>query len=99
MATFKICIRKQRRDGLFPVYIRITHNRKTGYIKTEKIVDTSCLKKGQLKDPTLLSYFSNLIKLYSERLNAVEIMTWDVHEVVAYLQNIEIFSSLSSSNT
>lgn len=89
MATFKICIRKQRRDGLFPVYIRITHNRKTGYIKTEKIVDSSCLKKGELKDPTLLSYFSNLIKLYSERLNAVEIMAWDVHEVISYLQNID----------
>ena len=89
MATFKICVRKQRRDGLFPVYIRVTHNRKTSYIKSEKIVDSSCLKKGELKDPTLLSYFSNLIKLYSERLNAVEVHTWSVYDLVDYLEHID----------
>ena len=89
MPTFKICVRKQRRDGLFPVYIRVTHNRKTSYIKSEKIVDSSCLKKGELKDPTLLSYFSNLIKLYSERLNAVEVHTWSVYDLVDYLEHID----------
>ena len=78
MATFKICVRKQRHDGLFPVYIRETHNRKTSNIKSEKIVDLSCLKKGELKDPTLLSYFSHLIKIYSERLNAVEVLIYGV---------------------
>ena len=27
MATFKTVVMKQRVDGFFPVYIRITHNR------------------------------------------------------------------------
>lgn len=42
MATFKICVRKQRSDGFYPVYIRVTHNRKSSYIKMDKMVD----KKG-----------------------------------------------------
>ena len=50
MATFKTCIRVQRNDELFPVYIRITHNRKIGYIKTDKAVDKSKLRKNEIKD-------------------------------------------------
>ena len=32
-------VRKPRTDGFYSVYIRIVHNRKPGYIKTDKIVD------------------------------------------------------------
>lgn len=39
MATFKTCVQKQRVDGFYPVYIRVTHNRKQGYIKTTKVVE------------------------------------------------------------
>lgn len=39
MACFKICIRERKSDGLYPVYIRITHRRQVGYIKTDKCVD------------------------------------------------------------
>ena len=39
MASFKICVRVKRHDGLYPVYIRITHDRQIGYIKTDKCVD------------------------------------------------------------
>lgn len=35
MATFKACIKTQRNDGLFAVFIRITHNRAARYINTE----------------------------------------------------------------
>lgn len=89
MASFKICVRQQRSDKLFPVYIRITHNRKVGYIKTDKVVTTSKLRKGEIKDPEILSYGSNLIKNYSERLNAVDISFWDIHDIIFYLQNID----------
>ena len=89
MANFKVCIRNQRSDKLFSVYIRITHNRKIGYIKTDKVVDKSKLRKGEIKDPNILSYCSNLIRRYNDKLNAVEISTWDMHEVISYLQNID----------
>lgn len=89
MTSFKICVRQQRNDKLFPVYIRITHNRKVGYIKTDKVITTSKLRKGEIKDPEILSYGSNLIKNYSERLNAVDISFWDIHDIISYLQNID----------
>ena len=38
MATLKACVQKMRNDGFFPVYIRVTHNRTTQYIKTDKMV-------------------------------------------------------------
>ena len=47
------------------------------------------LRKGEIKDPEILSYGSNLIKNYSERLNAVDISFWDIHDIISYLQNID----------
>ncbi len=89
MATFKACIRKQRSDGLYTVFIRITHNRDARYIDTGKVIDKSKVRKGEIKDVGVLSYCSNLIKLYCERLNAVDIQSWDAKEVVTYLLNID----------
>ena len=51
MATFKACVRSQRSDGLFAVLIRVTHNRVARYINTDKTVDKSKLRKGEIKDP------------------------------------------------
>lgn len=89
MATFKACIKTQRNDGLFAVFIRITHNRAARYINTGKTIDKSKVRKGEIKDITLLSYCSNLIKQYSERLNTVDITNWTANDIVAYLQNID----------
>lgn len=89
MATFKACVRNQRSDGLFAVLIRVTHNRVAKYINTNKTVLKTQLRNKEIKDPTILSYCSNLIKLYAERLNMVDIANWSVDEVVTYLQNID----------
>ena len=89
MATFKACVKTQRSDGLFAVLIRITHNRTARYINTGKTIDKSKVRKGENKDATILSYCSNLIKIYSDRLNMVDTTNWDVDEVVSYLQNID----------
>ena len=89
MATFKICVRKQRKDLLYPIYIRITHNRKAGYIKTNKVADKSSIRQDELKNPTLLAYRTELIKDYNNKLPEVDIATWDINEVIRYLQNID----------
>ena len=89
MTTFKACVRTQRSDGLFAVLIRVTHNRVAKYIKTNKVIHKSKLRKGEIKDADILSYCSNLIKIYSDRLNMVDTTNWDVDEVVSYLQNID----------
>ena len=46
MATIKAVVRKARTDGFFPVYIRIVHRSKMGYIKTDKIVSPKGIAKS-----------------------------------------------------
>ena len=38
MATFKPTVRGERKDGFLQVYIRVTHRKRHGYIKTDKMV-------------------------------------------------------------
>lgn len=90
MATFKACIQKQRKDGFYPVYIRVTHNRKSGYIKTDKLIDAKALNKsGDIKDNFVLKYCLDKITAYIERLNQVDSTHWTVAQVIEYLQQIE----------
>lgn len=56
MATFKVIVQKQRNDGFWPVYIRITHNRGVKYIRTDKIVDSKGVDKKTERLRILLSF-------------------------------------------
>ena len=74
MATFKTVIRNQRPDGLYPVYIRVTHNRRMGYIKTDKVVSPKGInKKGDIKDVVVNEYcprrFSATLTCSTERMS------------------------------
>lgn len=89
MATFKACIRRQRNDGLYTVFIRITHKREAKYIDTGKAVDKSKLRKGEIKSPEILSYCANQIKGYNDLLNTVDISNWSISEIISYLQSID----------
>ena len=89
MATFKACVRRQRNDGLYTVFIRITHKREAKYIDTGKAVDKSKLRKGEIKSPEILSYCANQIKGYNDLLNTVDISNWSISEIISYLQNID----------
>lgn len=87
MTTFKPIVKTRRMDGFYPVYIRVTHDRKLAYIKTNKIIDPSHVtKKGNLTDPVVNEYCSILIRQYNDRLNRVDCRLWGVREVVKYLQ-------------
>ena len=88
MATFKVVVQKQRNDGFYAVYIRVTHNRGVKYLRTDKIVDAKGINKKnkEVKDPFVLQACSNKIAHFAEMLNKVEIRKWDVHDVVAYLE-------------
>lgn len=86
MTTLKVMVRKPRIDGLYSVYIRIVHNRKPGYIKTDKIVDKNHItSNGELIDPVVNEYCSMLIRQYTDRLNRINTSLWDVKEVIDYL--------------
>lgn len=66
----KAIVRKLRTDGLYAVYTRIVHNRKPGYIKTNKIVDANYIsKENEPTDPVVNEYCSMLVRQYTDRLN------------------------------
>ncbi len=90
MATFKAMVRNPRKDGFCQVYIRVVHNTKPGYIKTDKVVTSKQLDKhGEITDPFVNSHCSQLILAYAERLNRKDISAWTVRQVIDYLNTGE----------
>ncbi len=86
MATFKATVRGERKDGFLQVYIRVTHSKRHGYIKTDKMVTRKELTKtNEIKDPFVMNYCTERIMQYNERLNRKDISKWTVAEVVDYL--------------
>lgn len=58
MATFKAVVRTPRKDGFYQVYIRVVHNTKPGYIKTDKVVTKQMVDKhGNINDPFVNGFF------------------------------------------
>lgn len=96
MATFKAIVKARRKDGFYPVYIRVTHQTKLAYIVTGKLVNASGLSRtGEIEDPYVLQHCSRKIIEYVERLNKVDIENWSVREVVDYLKSGEADISFS----
>lgn len=90
MATFKPTVRGERKDGFMQVYIRVTHRRVHGYIKTDKMITKRELSKSkEIKDPFVLNWCSERILEFNERLNRKDISRWTVSEVVEYLETGE----------
>lgn len=87
MATIKACVQKARKDGFYPVYIRVTHNRTTQYIKTDKMVTKQELSKSNdITDPVVMSFCTTLILDYMKRLNREDIRGWTCRMIVDYLE-------------
>ena len=86
MAKFKAIVRYQRPDGYYTVYIRVAHNKRTQYIKTDKVVNSKGIDKNNyVCDPFVMKYCANKIALYTELLNKQDVKDWDVNEVISYL--------------
>ena len=86
MATLKACVRRPRKDGFWQVYIRVTHQRNVGFIKTDKMVNASGLtKSNDIKDAFVLRYCADLIIKYNELLNKIDINSLNVNQVIDYL--------------
>ena len=79
-------MRYQRPDGYYTVYIRVAHNKRTQYIKTDKVVNSKGIDKNNyVCDPFVMKYCANKIALYTELLNKQDVKDWDVNEVISYL--------------
>lgn len=89
MATFKTCVQPKvkRNDGFYPVYIRVTHNRKIAYIKTDKLVNKQGLSSTmEITDPYVNQYCMKKIVEWVDALNRQETEHWTVQEIVKYLK-------------
>lgn len=88
MATFKVCVQKQRKDGFWPVYIRVIHHKKVAYMPTDKMVTNEGLSKhNEIEDPYVMKWASGRIIGYMDSLNKINIEHWTVKEIVDYLKN------------
>lgn len=85
MATFKADVQKKRKDGLYVVYIRCTHNRSVQYIKTDMYVTDKNVVKGQIKDQIVLGKCAIMIAEYLKKLNFENTTNWTVKEVIDFI--------------
>lgn len=88
MAFFKAKVLRQRKDGMYVVYIRVTQNRKSQYIRTSWIVDDMGLSKDKqdVIDPFVAEQTSKVIARYYNILNRIDTQNWTVKEIVDYIQ-------------
>lgn len=81
--NFEPCIRYFDDLGLAKVYVRISHNRKIGYIKTKFIANKSQVDGTRVKDMKLLSMIIPLIQEWTMMLNTVSLD--DVTDMIKYI--------------
>ena len=86
MATFKTVVQNKRADGYYVVYIRLTHNRKVIYLKTDKMVnDKGITSKREVKDTFVLNSCLSTITGWIDKLNKVDHEKWTAEQVRDYL--------------
>lgn len=86
MASFKICVRNRRKDGLWPVYLRLVHDRKVAYIRTELLVSDAGLSKDrEIKDTFVLKRCMEIIEDFAERINRRGVEGWDALRIKQFL--------------
>lgn len=95
MATFKTMILRERAEGIAPVYIRVIHNRRSLFIKTQYNVNKNGHKGNIVTDAFVLQECSRIIYEYAERLNHINYKGWDVHKVADFLRHDDEQASFS----
>ena len=88
MAFFKAKVLRQRKDGMYVVYIRVTQNRKSKYIRTSWVVGDDGLSrdKHDIIDPFVAEQTTKIISRYYNTLNRIDTQDWTVKEIVDYIQ-------------
>ena len=70
--TFKVTVKKKRKDGLYSVYVRVTHNRQMAYLLTDKLTTDKYLSPTKdVTDPYVLKTVNDTIVGWTEMLNRV----------------------------
>ena len=87
MARFKVVVQQPRKDGYYTVYIRLTHNRKICYIKTDKQVGAKGIVTGtkEVKDTFVLGQLMPLINGWIDKLKREETKKWSIEDVRTFI--------------
>lgn len=87
MATFKVVVQKPRKDGFYTVYIRMTHNRRVCFIKTDKLVGSKGIVPNtkEVKDSFVLSGLMSNINKWIDKLNRVDSSGWSLEDVKKFV--------------
>ncbi len=93
MPTFKAVVQKhqERRDGKFPVSIRVTHNRKSAYLPTGLYCSHSQINKRtfEIKDQFILVRTGQTIRSYEATLLEIDteaLFAMSAHDLCAYFR-------------
>jgi integrase len=94
--TFAYEIRAQKKDGTYPVYIRVTHNRKLKRLSTNIYVEQKDLKKnGDLKNQAVIDKLQDIMRDFRKKCSNLSfaLNSMSIDEVVDYLigKDIEHF--------
>ena len=81
MAVFRACVQEKRSDGFYVVYIRIAHNNSIAYIKTDFLVSSADIKRGEIHNPVVNKQCSAYITEYVDKCNKVNIKKWSAKEI------------------
>lgn len=88
MATLKAAVRTKRKDDMYVVYIRVTHNRQVKYVRTSWMVDDKGVSKDKqdIIDPFVSEQTSKVIAGYYGMLNRLDTQNWTAKEIVEFIQ-------------
>lgn len=90
MATFKACVKSQRGDGFWPVYIRVTHNRGVRYLPTKiYAIPSDVGRNNEITNARILKVCSERIIGYNRMLQNINVGGLDVGAVVDLLKDAE----------
>ena len=99
MASFTPCVRRQKNNGLYPVYIRVYHKNETHYINTGLLVNEKGLKtvydkhgnkQFDVTDRIVLKKCMDNISKYVEKMNLADTNNIDCGTLINYLTNKEV---------
>ena len=81
MAFFKAKVLRQRKDGMYVVYIRVTQNRESKYIRTSWVVGDDGLSrdKHDIIDPFVAEQTTKIISRFYNTLNRIDTKNWTFH--------------------
>lgn len=95
MITMKAVVLRIRKDGIAPVYIRVTANRSIAHMRTEYNTTPAGRHGNEIVDPFVLRQCADLILYYTERLNHARTERWHAKDVIRFLETEEESISFS----